>query len=665
MDHSTTVSTSVATQPRSSSFRRIVAATLTAALAAGGLSVIAAAAPASATVTGGVASGSFSWNVSDWSTSHLSTRTTTGSASLGTGGVVTWTGGTGTINPTTGVSDIAYSGSAKLAFVNGTTEFYQVTVADPEVVVDASGAGTIIADVSWAVNVPSVTTGTTNDVVVARFQTGDSPSDGWTTTDTTSTMTDIPFWDNTIAPGSADATAVGITDPELPYSGQAFTKEFLLALPSSLRAHFYSSKSSGNPNPNNQFKDPSVFTATATTATPVVTPTVTSETFEGGYVVSVAGDGFRPALNPGDSGVYVGIAPAGGHPGYASADIAKFVVADWVNATAIVDGKFTRTLTADATKLDPSVAYSIYTWQAHTHSNTTQDTETLLTIDYDALERYISGVTLAADTTVVYGSDATLTATVANGTGSVEFFEGETSVGTADVVDGVATLAVPDLAVGDHTFSAKYLGDDHYAASTSSQSLVTVERAVAGDVVLSLSTAKQVYGLGTTATVTIPAATGDVALLVDDKPVGTATLADGIATIALPTTLAVGNHSVVASYAGTETVLPQDSDAVALKVNKASASSLTVSGKSYKKNTAPVVTVKIGKLNNGLYANGTVKIFIGSKVVKTVSIYTTNKGTISVTLPKQTKSSIPVKAAYYGSTKINAKNSATVRITRK
>ena len=658
MDHSTTVSTSVATQPRSSSFRRIVAATLTAALAAGGLSVIAAAAPASAAVTDTVSDATLTWGLQNTAAGWGVTTTgdvelvgATTAADYVKATAFTLTDGTGTISPT-GTGTLDFDGSVTYSpfAAYGTLTYHSTfTLADFELNVTSATRGELTADVTWQKEASAKTEA--SRVTVANFDiTSLSVIDG-----EFALQTAAPDFANTVPAGKyngtfTDAWPTSFVDALLP-----------LASASDIPVYFYrTGTTAGNTN-----KTPLAFSAAATVATPVVTPTVTSETFEGGYVVSLAGDGFRPALNPGDSGVYVGIAPAGGHPGFASADIAKFVVADWVNAASIVNGTFTRTLTADATKLDPNVDYSIYTWQAHTHSNTTQDTETALPIDFEALERYSSSLTLAADTTVVYGSDATLTATVANGTGSVEFFEGETSVGTADVVDGVATLAVSDLAVGDHTFSAKYLGDDHYAASTSSQSLVTVERAVAGDVVLSLSTAKQVYGLGTTATVTIPAATGDVALLVDDKTVGTATLADGIATIALPTTLAVGNHSVVASYAGTETVLPQDSDAVALKVNKASASSLTVSGKSYKKNTAPVVTVKIGKLNNGLYANGTVKIFIGSKVVKTVSIYTTNKGTISVTLPKQTKSSIPVKAAYYGSTKINAKNSATVRITRK
>ena len=667
MDHSTTVSTPVATKTRPSSFTRVVATVLTAALAAGGLTVIAAAAPASASVTDTVNGGSFSWNVSKYSVTGLNTRAASGDATLASDGVITWTKGSGSVNTTTGESDISYSGSAKLSFVNNGAEFYSITLANPEVEVDATGAGKLIADVSYAVG---STTAATADVVLTRFQTGDTASDVWTAGTASASLSDTPFWDNTILPGSADATALGITDPELPYSGQSFSKEFLTALPSSLRAHFYASKTSGAPNVNNPNKFPSTFAATATFATPVVTPTVASQTFAGGYVVNLAGDGFRPSTNPGDSGVYVGIAPAGGHPGFQSADIAKFVVADWVNAGAIVNGTFTRTLTAPSAKLDPSVDYSIYTWQAHTHSNTTQDTETPLDIDFDALERYTSSVTATAPATVTFGSTPQISAAVSDGdvpaTGSVEFFNGATSVGSADLVDGGASLEVPNLAVGTYSFTAKYSGDDHYAASTSAVAPVTVERAQAGSVTVKLTRTSAVYGTAVNAMATVVGGTGSVAINVDDKQVGTATLTTaGVATVRLPASLLVGAHSITASYAGSETVGPKDSAPITLRIVKASTAKVTVSGAKYKKNTAPSVTVKVAKLNNGGWAHGTVKVYVGSKVVKTVKITTANKGTITVKLPKQTKSSIPVKAAYSGTTTINAKNSATVRIKRK
>lgn len=54
-------------------------------------------------------------------------------------------------------------------------------------------------------------------------------------------------------------------------------------------------------------------------------------------------------------------------------------------------------------------------------------------------------------------------------TGSVEFFADGTSVGTASLSDGTATLKTSSLAVGTHRITAAYRGDDVFAASESDQ----------------------------------------------------------------------------------------------------------------------------------------------------------------------------------------------------
>lgn len=64
---------------------------------------------------------------------------------------------------------------------------------------------------------------------------------------------------------------------------------------------------------------------------------------------------------------------------------------------------------------------------------------------------------------------ATLKAVVTGGatpSGTVEFREGATLLGSAPLVGGIAQLAVSSLAVGNHTLSAAYLGDDTHDVST-------------------------------------------------------------------------------------------------------------------------------------------------------------------------------------------------------
>jgi hypothetical protein len=636
---------------------RGLAAIVTTALAVGGLSVIAAA-PAHADVTGTVKGGSFSWNVSEWAGTHLSTHTTTGDVTV-TGGVFTFAEGSGSVNPTTGVSDLAYTGSAKLAFKQGPSEIYSVTISDPEITVDAEGAGEIVADVAYFVT-PS-TTGSANDVVVARFVTGNGSSDSWTATPTLASLTDTPIATGFIAPGSQDATDVGITDAVLPYDSQSFTKEFLLALPSSLRAHFYASKSSGAPNPNNPKKVPGSFTVTADLAAPTVEAEITSASFDDGVKITVSGDGFRAVTNPGDAGIYVGVTEAGGIESYASDAIGSFVAADWIGVAALTDGTFSRSYTLPASKLDPTKEYSVYTWQSHTHSNTSQDTETALDIDFAAIGPSVDLV-LSHETAYLGDYVTALAQLPTSAVGSVEFFQGTTSIGTAAIRNGLAFKTIAGLTLGEYDYTAVYRGDaTHFGLGSSTSSSVTVTKAPAGLTVAAVATTP--YAKTLTLTAKVPGGTGKVTFSVDGKTLSTKTLSKGAASLSISTNYAIGDHALVVTYAGNSKLAAQTVTKT-VAVVKASTSKVSVTGSSFKKNTAPKVTVTVAKLNNGAYATGTVNVYIGETLAKTVTLKASNKGKITVTLPKQS-AGIAVTAVYAGTATVNAATSAVKNISLK
>jgi hypothetical protein len=104
--------------------------------------------------------------------------------------------------------------------------------------------------------------------------------------------------------------------------------------------------------------------------------------------------------------------------------------------------------------------------------------------------------------TVVEGDEAVLTATLGNqsATGSVEFFDGGTSLGIAPVVDGAASLATSALAAGEHSLTATYLPDlaaagafigrtasVSYVVASMSVSAIAETRVLGGKVYLSVS----------------------------------------------------------------------------------------------------------------------------------------------------------------------------------
>ena len=91
----------------------------------------------------------------------------------------------------------------------------------------------------------------------------------------------------------------------------------------------------------------------------------------------------------------------------------------------------------------------------------------------------------ATPTSSVFGQTVTLTATVAAAdvgqadapTGTVEFFNGTTSLGTATLNAGIAILATSALPAGSDAVTAKYNGDGDFATSTSPAITVTVAQA--------------------------------------------------------------------------------------------------------------------------------------------------------------------------------------------
>ncbi len=375
------------------SVRRSLAAGVAGALVAGAAAAVVAA-PASHAAP---ATGSFSWGISQNFVEHLffskagPVLPTTPSGTL-SGGVTHETN-----DPTTGLDDrfvfpavsssraadgtvtSQYEGTVRGAFVNGGTEYYSVTISDPVVVVSGDGSGQVRADVSGSA--PGVST-TPTEVTVVEFSSSSS---------TGGVLTATPEWEGVLPAGSATAVDLGIvvtTDPttsNLPADGKSFNPGFLGAIPSTVRAHFYNS-SKATPPAAQANKAPGAFTAEAVMV-PTVTPTVLSESYEDGVEISVAGSGFNPSTNPGDQGVYVALAPADTVIDYTDqSSMSSMAAVDWVMPSRFSGDTFTANLVAPTDKLEIGESYALFTWQAHGHSNTTQDTTTPVTIDWSKFE---------------------------------------------------------------------------------------------------------------------------------------------------------------------------------------------------------------------------------------------------------------------------------------
>ncbi|NHC24941.1 hypothetical protein G6553_17370 [Nocardioides sp. IC4_145] len=443
---------------------RPVASAAATALAASGLALVAAVPASAATAP------SFTWGVSQQFEDHLSSQVLADGAQEPQDGVFVFPNGTGSYDATTGAASVTYDGSVQGTFkvpVVG-TEVYSVTFADPAVTVEPDGDGTLTALVSAKVNggmgQPAA------DVAPKRVTVSTFDAPDWTVADGLASLTATPDWAGVLAPGSAEATALAMKDGQ-PVDGKSWAADLLGHLPAGLRPHFHASGAGSDAK-----KAPAAFTAQASQAAaakPAVTYATTAASAANGLTLAVSGTGFNGTTNLGDNGVYVGLAPAGGLPETDDiGDQSKFAAAAWVPAAQISAGAFTTSLTAATAELERGTAYALYTWQAHTHSNTTQDTETPVSIDWSRLApaRTKPAATVKVLTKPTPAKAGKLKVALKGSNGAVA---GKVRVQvrkagkvvktrSATLAKGRATVALPRLAAGRYQVKVVYAGSAAY-----------------------------------------------------------------------------------------------------------------------------------------------------------------------------------------------------------
>lgn len=150
----------------------------------------------------------------------------------------------------------------------------------------------------------------------------------------------------------------------------------------------------------------------------------------------------------------------------------------------------------------------------------------------------------------IYGQTVTLTATVTpnTATGTVQFLDGTTSLGTTAITGASATLATL-LTAGVHALTAVYSGDGSTASSTSPVVSQTVSKATPS---LALSSYNNPSATGDpvtfSANITV-LATGTMQFLDGSTVLGTVTILNGQAVVST-SSLTTGNHTITANYSG-------------------------------------------------------------------------------------------------------------------
>jgi photosystem II stability/assembly factor-like uncharacterized protein len=220
----------------------------------------------------------------------------------------------------------------------------------------------------------------------------------------------------------------------------------------------------------------------------------------------------------------------------------------------------------------------------------------------------------------VAGNIVTFTATGApqSASGTVQFLDGKTVLGTAMLSGGTAMWSSASLAVGTHFITAVYSGDTNYAGSTSATVPQIIAKEGKGDVVLASSANPSTLGASVTftATVTPASATGVVGFREGSTVLGGVKLDGGSAKLTL-SNLAVGMHVITAVYYGDKNNAASFSPDVIQIVNKLSSNvDLMSSQDPSTAGTSVTFTANVSPAS----ATGSVQFLDASKVLGTVTL---------------------------------------------
>jgi hypothetical protein len=243
----------------------------------------------------------------------------------------------------------------------------------------------------------------------------------------------------------------------------------------------------------------------------------------------------------------------------------------------------------------------------------------------------------------VFGQSVTFTATVSvtapgagSAGGSVTFYNGATTVAILPISGGRAVFTTSTLTLGSHSITAAYSGNIDFKPSTSAAVSQAVGQA-STTTHLSASADPSVFGQSVTFTATVSvtapgagSAGGSVTFYDGASPLTTVSVSGGRA-VFTTSTLALGSHSITATYSGNTDFKPSTSAALSEVVKKdATRTVLTAAPNpsTYGQTvtlTAVVSVVAPGHANltgqvtfyNGATAIGTVNVASGKAVLAT------------------------------------------------
>lgn len=256
-----------------------------------------------------------------------------------------------------------------------------------------------------------------------------------------------------------------------------------------------------------------------------------------------------------------------------------------------------------------------------------------------------TALTVSPPGSSVHGNPVTLTATVsapdsaAIPAGSVEFFDGSTSIGSESVdPSGVAAMVTSSLAAGTYALRADFTPATGFVASSSPITGYTVSPATTATG-LTASSASSVFGQSVTLVATVTGTNSP------NTPVGAVTFRDGTAVLGVvaldgagsaslaTTDIAVGSRTLTAEYPDATSFAGSTSAGLAHTVNRAAVSvQVTDTPDPSVAGTGVTLDVTVSPVAPGAgVPTGTATVREGAAVRGTVTLDGTGAGTTTVT----------------------------------
>jgi len=249
-------------------------------------------------------------------------------------------------------------------------------------------------------------------------------------------------------------------------------------------------------------------------------------------------------------------------PSTATGSVQFLKGATLLGSASIVSGQAQMSLSTLPVGSNPIIA--VYSGDANYLSSTSTPVTQIV---------YKTGTSVALASSVnpsASGQSVTFTAIVSPNwvSGTVQFLDGATVLGTVTTTSGVAALSLSSLSAGTHSITAVYSGDANIATSTSAVLTQTVNKA-ASTVSLGSSLNPSPFGQSVTFTAIVSPnwATGTVQFLDGSNALGTVTISAGSAALSL-SNLSAGAHSITAVYGGDANDHSSASNAVVETVQK-------------------------------------------------------------------------------------------------